>query len=466
MSCARQRVLPGASRKYQMADTNRFKFNKPKGLSRQLLKYALPSVVGMLIVGLQTIIDGLFVSKGVGTLGLAAVNISMPLINVMLSVAIMIISGGVVIAGTAQGRGDHGLVRGYTTLTFLVLVATIGLLSLLVGLNLHRVCYFLGANDEVYPYVRSYLGIIGCAFIFYCIPNFTEAFTRLSGKPNWVFVSGTICCVVNVVLDYFFVLKLNWGVSGAAIATCAANSTAALVLAPLVRFGRLRGSWREVGRIFYNGSSEMLTSVSAAITTFIFNLVLMREVGPTGVAALTIVCYLNFIVNMSIFGLSQALYPLMSFQMGARNYRGVRSLLVSSLLFSGCIGIGVYLAVLVFKHPIVGAFASGDMELKAIATTATTWVTLHYLVSFVNIIGSSFHTAVERPLESAVIALCRSIVFVLLPLFLLTPMIGDMGIWLSMPIAEVLTLSVSLPLMRRTLRRIRLVTSPSVASQK
>jgi Na+-driven multidrug efflux pump len=106
------------------------------------------------------------------------------------------------------------------------------------------------------------------------------------------------------------------------------------------------------------------------------------------------------------------------------------------------------------------------MELKAIATTATTWVTLHYLVSFVNIIGSSFHTAVERPLESAVIALCRSIVFVLLPLLLLTPIIGHIGIWLSMPIAEVLTLSVSLPLMRRTLRRIRLVPSPSVASQK
>ncbi len=436
-----------------MVNPNNIKLRKPQGLSRQLLKYALPSVVGMLIVGLQTIIDGLFVSRGVGTLGLAAVNISMPLINVMLSVTIMIISGGIVIAGTAKGRGDHRLVRGYTSLTLVVLLATVAVMSLLVGLNLRRLCYFLGADDQVYPYVRSYLGIIGCAFIFYCIPNFTEAFTRLSGRPNWVFISGTICCVVNVVLDYFFVLKFGWGVSGAAIATCAANTTAALVLLPKVPFGRLRGSWQAVGRIFYNGSSEMLTSVSAAVTTFVFNLVLMREIGPTGVAALTIVCYLNFIVNMSIFGLSQALYPLMSYQMGARNYRGVRTLLVSSMLFSAAIGIGVYLVVLLFKHPIVEAFASGDPQLKAIATTATTFVTLHYLVSFVNIIGSSFHTAVERPIESAVIALCRSIIFVLIPLFLLTPLIGDLGIWLSMPIAEVLTLGVTVPLIRRTMKR-------------
>ena len=422
---------------------------------KQLLQYALPSIVGMLIVGLQTIIDGLFVSRGVGALGLAAVNLSMPLISVMLSVAIMIISGGIVIAGIAQGNGDEERVKGYTTLTFVVLLTTILLLSALVAFNLKRLCYLLGCNDEVYPFVRQYLGIIGCGFIFYCIPNFTEAFTRLRGKPNWVFTSGVICCVVNVVLDYFFVLRFGWGVAGAAIATCIANTTAALVLLHNVRFGKLTGGKREVGKIFFNGSSEMLTSVSAAITTYIFNLVLMRDIGPKGVAALTIVCYFNFIVNMSIFGLSQALYPLMSYNVGAKDYQRIKSLLVNAMLFGGCIGIGVYLIVLVFKHGIVGAFSEGDTELHELAMVATTYVTLHYLISFVNIIGSSFHTAIERPIESVVIAVCRSIVFVLIPLFVLTPIIGQLGIWLSMPIAEVLTLFVSVPLMWASMQRLK-----------
>ena len=422
---------------------------------RQLLRYALPSIIGMLIVGVQTIIDGLFVSRGVGALGLAAVNLSMPLISVMLSVAIMIISGGIVIAGIAQGRGDEERVKGYTTLTLTVLLVTILFLSALVALDLKRLCYFLGSNDEVYPFVRQYLGIIGCGFIFYCIPNFTEAFTRLRGKPNWVFTSGVICCVVNVVLDYFFVLRFGWGVAGAAIATCIANTTAALVLLHNVRFGKLVGGKREIGKIFYNGSSEMLTSVSAAVTTYIFNIVLMREIGPKGVAALTIVCYLNFIVNMSIFGLSQALYPLMSYSVGAKDYKRIKSLLFNSMLFGGCIGFGVFLVVLVFKHGIVSAFSNGDAELQALATVATTYVTLHYLVSFINIIASSFHTAIERPLESVIIALCRSIIFVLIPLFVLTPVIGQLGIWLSMPIAEVLTLLVSVPLMWRSLRGLK-----------
>ena len=422
---------------------------------KQLLRYALPSIIGMLIVGLQTIIDGLFVSRGVGALGLAAINLSMPLISVMLSVAIMIISGGIVIAGIALGRGDEERVKGYTTLTFTVLLVTILFLSALVALNLKRLCYFLGSNDEVYPFVRQYLGIIGCGFIFYCIPNFTEAFTRLRGKPNWIFISGVICCVVNVVLDYFFVLRFGWGVAGAAIATCIANTTAALVLLHNVRFGKLVGGKREIGKVFYNGSSEMLTSVSAAVTTYIFNIVLMREIGPKGVAALTIVCYLNFIVNMSIFGLSQALYPLMSYSVGAKDYKRIKSLLFNSMLFGGCIGFGVFLVVLVFKHGIVSAFSNGDLELQALATVATTYVTLHYLVSFINIIASSFHTAIERPLESVIIALCRSIIFVLIPLFVLTPIIGQLGIWLSMPIAEVLTLLVSVPLMWRSLRGLK-----------
>ncbi|MBR1513461.1 MAG: MATE family efflux transporter [Bacteroidales bacterium] len=422
---------------------------------KQLLRYALPSIIGMLIVGLQTIIDGLFVSRGVGALGLAAVNLSMPLISVMLSVAIMIISGGIVIAGIAQGRGDEERVKGYTTLTFVVLLATILFLSALVALNLKRLCYFLGSNDEVYPFVRQYLGIIGCGFIFYCIPNFTEAFTRLRGRPNWVFTSGVICCVVNVVLDYFFVLRFGWGVAGAAIATCIANTSAALVLLHNVRFGKLVGGEREIRKIFYNGSSEMLTSMSAAVTTYIFNIVLMRDIGPKGVAALTIVCYFNFIVNMSIFGLSQALYPLMSYSVGAKDYKRIKSLLFNSMLFGGCIGVGVYLVVLVFKQGIVGAFSEGDPELHELAIVATTYVTLHYLVSFVNIVASSFHTAIERPLESVVIALCRSIVFVLIPLFVLTPIIGQLGIWLSMPIAEVLTLLVSVPLMWRSLRGLK-----------
>jgi len=423
--------------------------------SRQLLHYSLPSIIGMLIVSIQMMIDGMFVSKGVGSLGLAAVNIAMPLVNALLSVAIMIISGGIVICGVAKGQNDERRSRGYTTLTFITLVVTLTILSCVIMLFLKETCYLLGSNDEVYPYVRTYLGILTGAVIFYVIPNFTEAFTRLAGKPDKVFTSGVICCVVNVVLDYFFIMKFHWGMAGAAVATCIANTSAAVVLSPNVKFGKLIGTWRDVRRIFFNGSSEMLTSVSASVTMFAFNLVLMKNIGTLGVAAMTIVFYMNMIVNMSIYGLSQALYPLLSFEFGSRDYTKIRNLLFVSLKMSACIGIGTFLFVQIFKCQVVTLFANGDDMLVELAVTASTFVTIHYLMSFVNIIGSSFHTAVERPLESAVIALCRSLVFALLPLLTLPQLIGNHGIWLSMPIAEFLTLFVTIPLFVKTMKRLR-----------
>lgn len=424
-------------------------------VEKRFLGYALPSVIGMLIVSFQMMIDGIFVSKGVGALGLAAVNISMPLVNTLLSVSIMIVSGGVVISGVAKGSGDTSLAKGFITLTFVLLLTTCVVMSALLMINIKGVCYLLGSDEQTYPYVREYLGILVAFFFFYCIPNFTEAFTRFVDKPNWVFVSGVICCAVNVILDYFFVIRWQWGMSGAAYATLIANTTAAVVLAPNLEMGRIRGSLKDIWRCFYNGSSEMLVSVSSAVTMYAFNLVLMNDIGAKGVAAFTIIYYMNMIVNMSIFGLSQALYPLMSYALGARNYDMIRRLLKVTMKMSAVIGVSVFVVVQLFKAPIVRVFSNGDTALYSLAFTAATFVTLHYLASFVNIVGSSFHTAVERPLESVVIALCRSLIFVLIPLFVLPRFIGDMGIWLSMPVAEVATLFVTIPLMMKTMSRLR-----------
>lgn len=241
-------------------------------ISRTFIHYALPTIVGMMIVAFQSIIDGMFVSRGVGPQGLAAINLVMPLISVLFSVAIMVISGGVVICGIAQGEGDEQRVRGYTSLTFWVLVLTSAVMMAVLLPNLKSVCYLLGSDDALYPYVRDYLLYMVIGLFLFVSPTFTEAFARLRGKPGWVFVSGLTSCLLNIILDWLFVLEFGWGMKGAAIATCIANASAALALLKQVKFGRIMGGWNEVSRIFFNGSSEMITSVASAVTTFIFNM--------------------------------------------------------------------------------------------------------------------------------------------------------------------------------------------------
>lgn len=430
-------------------------------VGRTFLRYALPTIAGMMIVAFQSIIDGIFISRGVGPQGLAAVNLAMPLLSILFSVAIMITSGGVVIGGVAQGEGDERRVRGYTSLTMLMMAVVCLLMMAGMIPQLGRICYALGCDGTLYPFLSDYLRVILFGLFFFVVPAFTESFARLRGKPNWVFVSALTSCTLNVAMDWIFVLELGWGMKGAAAATVIANGCAALMLLHQVRFGRLAGGWQEVGRVFFNGSSEMITSVAAAVTTFIFNVIIMKHIGYLGVAALTIVYYFNMIVNYSTFGMAQAMYPLVAYQVGARNFGGVRALLLIALKYSFMVGAGVFVVILLFKTPIIGIFVGGDADLASLTRYAATYMTVSYLFSFINIIGSGFHTAIERPVESALIAVLKSFVFVIFLVLTLPPLIewlgGDyrLGIWLSVPLGELMCVAVTWPLMRRSLVRLQ-----------
>ncbi len=371
-------------------------------LSKLFFSFAAPSILGMLIVSAQIMIDGLFLSAKVGALGLAAVNLSMPVISIMLSIALMIVSGGIVITGVAKGSKDEKLAAGFTTLTITIYATVLASLSAIILLNIDAVCNALGATGQIHSYVRSYLGYMAGGAVLYCLPNLTEAFARLNGRPNFVLVSGIICLSINVILDYLFIFRLDMGMSGAALATIGANTTAAIILSPLVKCARIRGTLRDIKNIFFNGSSEMITAVSAALATYLFNIILMRKTGAVGVAALTIVFYINMIVNMSLFGLAQSLQPLVAYNLGAKSYIKIRKLLRIALASGGTIGISIYLAVQLLDKSIVKAFANGNTELITIASIAVSYVTIHYLFSYSNIVMGTLHTARERPKETDV----------------------------------------------------------------
>lgn len=422
-------------------------------LKKLFFRFAGPSILGMLIVSMQIMIDGFFVSLKIGATGLAAVNLSMPIISIVLSVALMIISGGIVITGIAKGSKNETKAAGLTSLTLLTYNIVLIVLSAVIVLNLDAVCLLLGAKGELLPYVKSYLGTMVAGSILFCIPNLTEAFARLAGRPNKVLLSGIICLSANVLFDYILVYRLDMGMRGAAFATITANTIAGIILWPTIKFGKIVGSLREVRSIFFNGSSEMLTAVSAALATYLFNIILLRELGIVGVAALTIVFYINIIVNMSLFGLAQSLQPLIAYNLGAERIDRVKRLLNIALVSGGSIGLGVYLIVMMFKAPIVGAFSANNLELTATASIAASYVCIHYLFSFANIIACAFHTAIERPIESAIIAISRSIVFVALFLYTLPLFFGYIGIWLSIPLAELLTMFISIVFTRRSLKR-------------
>lgn len=425
-------------------------------VKKLFFKFAIPSILGMLIVSLQMIVDGMFLSKGVGSIGLAAVNLSMPLINTLLSVSLMICVGGSVLVGIASGNKDYNKADGLTTLTLILLFSVLISLSVIILLNFKFITNLLGVNQEIYPFVKNYLSILVAGSVFFNMPIFTETFIRIAGKPNQVFISGLVCFTVNVFLDFIFIIKLGMGMEGAAIATCFANMLGALTLIPNIKFGKLVGSLSDIKDIFYNGSSEMLTTISSAITTFVFNIIVMKNIGILGVSALSIVFYVNSIVNISLYGLSQALQPIISYNLGAKRIDKIKDVLKISLKSGAAIGIITFIAMQIFGESLINLFSNGDKKLASLTKDVVFFFTFTYLLSFINIISSSFHTSIEKPFESAFISCGRSIIFVMIPLFSLPIILGDVGIWLATPIAELLCLGVSIPMMIKSLKKLPL----------
>lgn len=429
-----------------------------ENITKLFFKFAIPSIFGMLIVSLEIMIDGMFLGRNVGPLGLAAVNLSMPLINFLMSVGLMICVGGGVITSIYFGKKKLNRARELTSITLMLLIGVLEFLSLIVLINLDFFINFLGANEEVYPYVRAYMIPMMIGAFFYTSPIFTETFVKIEEKPNLVFVSGSVCLTFNALLDYLFIQKFQWGMTGGAVATLLACMLGFLALLPNLHFKLPQKSLRiyikDIKNIFFNGSSEMLSVVSSTFAMYLFNLTLMKKIGVLGVSALTIVFYINQMLNISLYGLSQALQPLVAYNLGARHLDKIKKVLRVSLITGGALGAVAYIGSHIWGSFIIGIFSKGNQELMSLAKTALFYISFAYLISFLNIISTSFLTSIEKPIESVVVSLGRSIVFIAIPLFILPDLIGAKGIWLSIPIAELMCLVVSYFLMKKAIAQI------------
>ena len=429
-----------------------------ENITKLFFKFAIPSIFGMLIVSLEIMIDGMFLGRNVGPLGLAAVNLSMPLINFLMSVGLMICVGGGVITSIYFGKKKLNKARELTSITLMLLVGVLEFLSLIVLFNLDFFINFLGANEEVYPYVRAYMIPMMIGAFFYTSPIFTETFVKIEEKPNLVFLSGSVCLTFNALLDYLFIQKFQWGMVGGAVATLLACMFGFFALLPNLHFKlpqkSLRIYLKDIKNIFFNGSSEMLSVVSSTFAMYLFNLTLMKKIGVLGVSALTIVFYINQMLNISLYGLSQALQPLVAYNLGARHLDKIKKVLRVSLITGGTLGAIAYIGSHIWGGFIIGIFSKGNQELMSLAKTALFYISFAYLISFLNIISTSFLTSIEKPIESVVVSLGRSIVFIAIPLFILPDLIGANGIWLSIPIAELMCLVVSYYLMKKAIAQI------------
>ena len=308
--------------------------NNNNSILKTFFKYSIPSVFAMWIYSLYTMVDGIFIGRYVGPLGLAGVNLTMPLINFVFAVGIMIAVGSSTHMAIKFGSGkiESGNKKFTSALLFLFLFGI--LITTTVLLFLDKFVIFLGGSGELYYYTKEYLRTSIIFSAFFMSGYAMEVYIRLDGSPIFPMVSVIFGGIINIILDYIFIVHLKFGVRGAALATGVAQITTCIFLLTYIltksknlKFVKIDNFFKQIFKFMYTGFSDFLTEVSTGILIFLFNISILKSLGDIGVSAFGIISYISIFITMAMIGFTQGLQPFVIFNLGRRNYTYIEKVL-------------------------------------------------------------------------------------------------------------------------------------------
>jgi len=412
------------------------------------LKYLIPSIVGMLAMSSASIVDGIFIGNFVGVEALAAVNLIIPILSVLFGVGLMLAIGGSVRAGKFLGQKRQHAASAIFSKT---LIATIVYATVIIAIGLAfeaMLFRLLGAGEVLAPLMSEYYRVILPFLLAQLTTIVLYFFVRLDGFPSLAATALVIGAVLNVVLDYLFIAKLDWGLSGAAWATALSQLLPLLTLLTYffsrkrkLHFSIKQNNWSEVFHAAYNGLSEFINEISAGIIALIFNLLLISRAGIEGVAAITVLNYLVMLGFMVYFSIADTAQVMISQNFGAQNVSRLKQLLTTTFFMNGLVSVISILVLLCFNEPLITLFLDeqGVQSTAAMAIEFVYYMWPIFIFAGVNMAISGYLTAIHLPFQSAVVSLCRSLIFPATLLITLFMLFDDNRFVIALPIGECLT---------------------------
>lgn len=411
-----------------------------------LLSFAIPNIIMMISLSMYIIIDGMFVARLIGTTALSAVNMFYPAVCFEMAVAIMIATGGSAIVARKLGEGNEK--EAQNNVSFLIVIELlIGIGVAIVGnLFTKDIVLFLGASSTQAPLSIAYARIIFTFAPAFFLQTAFQTFFVTAGKPTLGLIATIVAGVTNIVLDYIFMAPLNMGVAGAAIATgigyCIPATVGILFFLTAKRnplhFVRPRFDCKVLVQACTNGSSEMVTNLANAATTFLFNYTLLQFHGEDGVAAITIILYFQYIFTALYFGYSNGIAPIISYKFGKGDKIQLQSIFKNSILL---LIISAVVANILIHLTVTNAltiFTPVDSDVYNIALHGFTIYSLAFVFMGLGIFSSAMFTAFSDGKTSAIISFSRTFIFIVGAILILPNILGEIGIWIAVPVAEVL----------------------------
>lgn len=417
-------------------------------------KMFLPTLLGMVSIVILNLADGAFVGHGAGTEALAAINIAAPIYNLMIGIAIMFGIGASVIASIHLSKGNVKAARINATQSLLGSFLLTGVLSLLIQTNLETTCRLFGSSETLVPLASSYLKWVALSLPFSVLGNVGAFIVRLDGSPKFAMACSLGASVLNIFLDWLFVFPFHWGLEGAAIATSISFSLSAVVtlyymafMAKTLTFYPLRLNFTSLVLTLRNlwyqikaGFAALLGELAIAFTIILGNFVFVHYLGNDGVAAFGVVCYCMPVIFMLANAIVQSIQPILSFAYGRGDKE--RLLQAGRIALRNSLGTGLFATFcLVFASRWITMLFIPSSELAFdICVSGMRYFGVAGILISVNILFVGYLQSVEKSLMANFYSLMRGFL-ILFPSFILMPEIfGVPGLWLAIPVAELVTL--------------------------
>lgn len=421
-------------------------------IGKLMVKFAVPSIVGMLVGALYNIVDQLFIGHAVGTLGNAATNVAFPFTTSCLALALLFGIGGASSFNLNMGRGNRERAPYFVgnALTMLVICGVV--LMAVAQIFLKPLLLLFGSPADVMPYATSYVRITSIGFPLLLLGTGGGHLMRADGSPQMTMFSNIIGAVINVVLDALFVLGFQWGMEGAALATIIGQSASAVIVLNYMRSFKTVNLTRKhfVPQFTYikNIASIGMASFFNQIAMMLVQIVLNNSLKHYGalsvygesvpIACVGIVTKVNQIFFSIIIGISQGSQPVESFNYGAKNYKRVKDAFRLAAMAGGIISLCSFILFQTCPRQLLSLFGNGTPEYFAFGIKTFRIMLLMTWMNFMQPITSTFFTSIGKSIKGVFLSMTRQILF-LIPLIILFPRLwGIEGILVAAPVADFL----------------------------
>ncbi|MFA6677490.1 MAG: MATE family efflux transporter [Bacteroidales bacterium] len=423
-------------------------------VARLYRKFLFPTLLGLVFTVCFTLADGIIVGQYLGSDSLAAINIVAPLFLIGSGTGLLFGTGVSVVASIHMAKKNYKAARIVVTQSFVVSSIIVILLSSLIIVYSTFVGRLLGSSESLLPLVKNYMGILAPSLFLMVILNIGIFVIRLDGSPKYAMYSDAISSVLNIALDYIFVVYFHWGLKGAALATLIGVFTGAILMlyyltskhAFKLRLYKLKHTWTSFFLTIRNtrymvkiGTPTFVGEAAIALMMLIGNYVFRNMLGDDGVAAFSVVCYYMPIIFMINDGIIQSAQPIVSYNHTLRNHKRIKKAI--RLAYGSAISVSIILTLLyIFEGNIlISLFLKKESPAFAIALKGIPLFGYGNLFLALNVVTIGYYQCVKREKEATLISSLRGFVFITLCFLIVPKLLGVTGIWLAIPIAEFLT---------------------------